>query len=409
MTDNKKPESSSSESPVESSQAATVEDTTKINVKAKPAAHKANIKAEKNTKAKSGLAAMAILLSLVSIAGTGSLYYWQQLQYEKQNQQLLAQINTLKQQTSSSVSQQLSTQQRALVTKLDKAKTDLAQTSEDTLARLQGQIQQLQQNKPSDWLLHEAEYLIRIAGRSLWLEKDTTAAIGLLKEADQRLQELNNPEVLPVRQFIRDDIAELELLPTLATEEVTLTLMALSKQVKQLQLAMVQLPDTEQPEADLSLSNDIADWRDNLRKTWQQFSENFITVRRRAGTVEPLMSPEHQQNLRENLALKLQQAQWAASKGNSALYIATLDDAQGWLSEYFSLEHIPTANFFDSLSKLKNDIVEVQYPNSLQALPAIRAINEAKLERLPENTPELPQEDSGQEADSAETAAKEVI
>ena len=34
--------------------------------------------------------------------------------------------------------------------------------------------------------------------------------MGLLRDADQRLQELNSPDVLPVRQLIRDDIAELD-------------------------------------------------------------------------------------------------------------------------------------------------------------------------------------------------------
>lgn len=413
MTDNKKLSTSTSESPAETSQAATVEDTAKVNVKAKPSAHNAAPQPVKAQSSKSGLAATALFVSLLSMAGTAGLYYWQQMQDNEQSQQLLSEIAALKQQTNASVNQQLVAQQKALVAELNQAKAELEKVSQNELTRLQGQIQQLQQNKPTDWLLHEAEYLIRIAGRTLWLEKDTTAAMGLLRDADQRLQELNSPDVLPVRQLIRDDIAELELLPSLATEEITLTLMALSKQISQLQLSMVQLPDTNEPEADLTLSNDIADWRENLQKTWQQFTENFITVRRRAGNVEPLMSPEHQQNLRENLALKLQQAQWAAAKGNSALYIATLDDAQAWLSQYFSLEHVQTGNFFDSLAKLKNEIIEVQYPTSLKALPAIRAINEAKLERLPEKVEQLNQQDTNleknnQEAEATDTA-KEVI
>ncbi|GHF88778.1 uroporphyrinogen-III C-methyltransferase [Thalassotalea marina] len=413
MTDNKKLSTSTSESPAETSQAATVEDTAKVNVKAKPSAHNAAPQPVKAQSSKSGLAATALFVSLLSMAGTAGLYYWQQMQDNEQSQQLLSEIAALKQQTNASVNQQLVAQQKALVAELNQAKAELEKVSQNELTRLQGQIQQLQQNKPTDWLLHEAEYLIRIAGRTLWLEKDTTAAMGLLRDADQRLQELNSPDVLPVRQLIRDDIAELELLPSLATEEITLTLMALSKQISQLQLSMVQLPDTNEPEADLTLSNDIADWRENLQKTWQQFAENFITVRRRAGNVEPLMSPEHQQNLRENLALKLQQAQWAAAKGNSALYIATLDDAQAWLSQYFSLEHVQTGNFFDSLAKLKNEIIEVQYPTSLKALPAIRAINEAKLERLPEKVEQLNQQDTNleknnQEAEATDTA-KEVI
>lgn len=413
MTDNKNTSTPASEKPTETSQAATVEDTAKINIKAKPQVKRTANEPVQSTESKSGLAATALLFSLLSMAGTGGLYYWQQMQHNEQNQQLLSEITELKKQTNLLVNQQLIQQKKVLLAELNQAKSELANISQDELTRLQGQIQQLQQNKPTDWLLHEAEYLIRIAGRTLWLEKDTTAAIGLLRDADQRLQELNSPEVLPVRQLIRDDIAELELLPSVATEDITLTLMALSKQIQQLQLAMVQLPDAAEPEADLALSDDIADWRDNLRKTWQQFSENFITVRRRSGNVEPLMSPEYQQNLRENLALKLQQAQWAASKGNSNLYIATLDDAQAWLTQYFSLEHVKTANFFNSLAKLKNETVEVQYPTSLQALPAIRAINEAKLERMPEKAQESKQQDTNleennQEAETPDTA-KEVI
>lgn len=333
-------------------------------------------------------AVFSLLLSMLTIAAVAALFYWHQQHATEQQTVINTQIQQNNEKFGQQVTQLLRQQQLTLQQQLTSAIAEITAQHDARIAQLNSQISRLEQSSPEDWLLHEADYLIRIASRTIWFEHDTQAAINLLKDADERLKALNSTEYLSIRQLIRADIEALKLVPELTTEEATLTLMALGEQVAQLPLAMADIPEPIDSEEDLTLSNNTADWRENLAKTWQRFKQDFITIRRRSGQVEPLMSPAHQQNLKENLSLTLQQAQWAASKENNALYLASLDKAQAWLLTYFDTNEQKTIKFNQALQSLKNETITFQLPSTLQSLDAIKQhMAEPELETLPQQLP----------------------
>jgi len=336
-------------------------------------------------------ALLSILIAFIALGGVGGLYFWQNQQQALQAQNFLKQLK--QQQTDSSqqakanieqVERLLAKQKSDLILKLEQTLSDNQLASENKITALENTITRLSQNQPSDWLLHEAEYLIRIAARTIWLEQDTGAAINLLKDADQRISELNSPEFLPIRQLIHQDIEALQLMPILATEEVILTLMAMEKQIKSLSLSMVQIPESTESDENFELTDNTSDWRSNLAKTWRKFLADFITVNRRTANVEPLMSPQYQQNLRENLALKIQLALWAASKQNSKLFSTAIDDIQLWLVEYFDMDNLVNQRFSTGLLALNTKVISYDYNNKLFSLDAIRTlINETPANKAP--------------------------
>ncbi|WP_286263555.1 uroporphyrinogen-III C-methyltransferase [Thalassotalea atypica] len=319
---------------------------------------------------KSGI--LALILSIIAIAGIGGHYYWQTQQHQILIEQLLAQNESQQQSSERQVLDQVSARQSQLAGELTTNITQLLNDSDTKLQSLAQRVEGLSQNQPSDWLMHEAEYLIRIASRSLWLEKDTVAAISLLQDADARLSELNDPSLLPVRQVINQDIEQLKLQPKLATEETILTLMAMAEQIKQLPIAMAHLPGTTEPEQPFTLSENTDDWRENITKSWQRFLDSFITVKRRTANVEALLTPQQQQSLTDNLYLKLQLAQWAASQQKAQIYQKALQDAQHWISEYFDTDHNATMQFTQQLSRLQSAVINLALPAKLQSLQAIR-------------------------------------
>ncbi len=319
-------------------------------------------------------AVLALLIALASAAGVGGIHYLHTIENANQNDAFAQQLSALHQTNEQKINQLMHAQKNALEQQLTSALDEISNNSQTRISQLEQQIARLEQNQPSDWLLHEAEYLIRIASRTIWLEHDTQAAINLLTDAEARIKELNDPHYLPTRQLIKEDIAALSLMPTLNTEDIILSLLAMHKQIPMLNVAMAKIPDSQANEDDLELTENAADWRSNLAKTWRKFLADFITVRRRTGDVEPLMSPQYQQNLKENLALKLQQAQWAASEEKSQLYVKTLEDIQQWLTEYYDLGHLETAKFFQQLQALKAELVSYDFPEQLKSLNAIRKL-----------------------------------
>ncbi len=324
---------------------------------------------------------LAIFALFIAVAAPAGHYYWQQLQNQQiaqtltneiseQNNTRLSRYQTQMQQTLAKQQQSFDQQLQQVISKISKSNQAKITELDATVAQLE---QNIQQRQPSDWLLHEAEYLIRIAARSLWLERDTSAAIGLLKDAESRLTELNDPTFFPVREVIHQDIKSLELMPQLKTDEIVLALMAMNKQVAILPLALQDLGKDDDKEADFELSNDINDWQTNLAKTWQKFLNDFIRVRQRVGSVEALISPKQQAHLKQNLSLKIQLALWAASERKGDIYQKALTDVHQWLNDYFDMGHNYNQRFIKALVTLQEHKVNYSYPSELGSLTAIRS------------------------------------
>jgi uroporphyrin-3 C-methyltransferase len=345
-----------------------------------------NTSTSKTEKRSNKAATIAIALAAVSIFSSIGHYVWQQqqssaqlLSMKQENQHIIQQSQAqLKSSLTAEFTRQLQQQSRASSQSQQSAKQSHLDSNaqiELLIAQVSQLEQQVSQRQPSDWLVHEAEYLVRVAARTMWLERDTKAAISLLRDADNRLKELDQPKFLPVRALINEDIESLALMPTLKNQEAILTLMALNKQLPALSLAGVNLAETlDQPQEDFVLSDDINDWQENLAKTWQKFLNDFITVRRRTGMAEPLMSPDQQQHLKQNLSLKIQLVQWAASEQKEDVYQQTLLDIQQWLNEFFDMNLAVNKSFYNSIEQLKQQTIYYDYPSDLRSLAAIKRL-----------------------------------
>jgi uroporphyrin-3 C-methyltransferase len=316
----------------------------------------------------------ALFIAFLSAAGVGVHFYWQEQQTLLVKQDLLQKNTESNQQIQQQVQRLLAAQKQSFSVQLEQMVNKVQSESMAKIAQLETTVTRLSQNKPSDWLIHEAEYLVRIAARTMWLERDTQAAIGLLKDADNRLNELNDPDFLPVRQLIYQDIEQLRLMPRLSSEKTILALMGLNQQIVSLPLAIVDIENQSKKQTDIELSSNIADWQENLAKSWRKFLDTFVVIHSRDGKLEPLLSPSQQKNLRENLSLKLQQAQWAVREEKSAIYQQSLVDIQDWLTHYFDMSDKKNQHFNTEIETLKSAIITFDYPSTLSSLQAMRSL-----------------------------------
>jgi len=325
----------------------------------------------------SKVAILSLLIALLAVAGVVFIYFW----HVQQQTNLTTQLAQIKKSTAESnllaqneMLKTLKNQEENLADKFSESVNNMKSDTESNIEQLNEMVEKFSQNQPTDWLVHEAEYLVRIAARTLWLEKNTTAAIGLLQDADARIAELNDPEILPIRQLIYQDIETLKLVPKLEIEEAILSLMALGEQVQSLPLLTLSIPQ-ENTDADrFKLSEDISDWRGNVSKTWDRFLDTFVVVHNRVGELEPILPVDQRENVKENLSLKLQVAQWAASKGQNDVFVKSLTDAQLWLTKYFEMNDVKNKAFIESIEKVKSKVILTTFESKLESLTAIRQI-----------------------------------
>lgn len=322
----------------------------------------------------SKLAIFSCLLALLSLAGLGGGYSW------LTQQQLILQSsisdNTAQQLLAKEASTQklLANQQKQFDDRIANISQAIEAENQQTINQLKRTVDRLSATQPTDWLMHEAEYLIRVAGRTIWLEKDTSAAIKLLSDANQRLKTLKSPKFLKVRAAIYNDIEQLKLIPTLNTEDIVLTLAGLSQQIDNLPLAQEYHANESKTENSVELSKDNNDWQENLAKTWQRFIDDFITVRRRSDSDEPLLTAKQRENLFINLQLKFEQAKWSVIKEKETLYLRLLNDIQVTITTYFNMEYDLIQRFLSEIEQLKKETVSYNYPSDLTSLSAIRQV-----------------------------------
>jgi len=334
--------------------------------------------------------AVAILLTLGLGAG---LYYHSHQQNQLQQQamaKLQAQLQSQKD-SQQSLRMQLSEDKQTVTSQLTQTTQQLVQIQDSeklTAAQLetvQLAIANLKMRNPNEWMLAEAEYLIRIAGRKIALERDIDTSLALLSSASRRLTQLNDPSLLPLRKVIEQDIARLSKLPRIDHDGLALQLAIQAEQVDSLVLAGFTRPDVVK--TDTTLSSDSADWQENLAKSWKSFSDNFITIRRQDNSVDALLSPQSAWYLTENLKTQLLQAELAVYRQDQAKFKHSLKTAKTWIERYYDVNQPATKSMLIKLETLSKETITTSYPAKFNSAALIQTtIRDRKIKALSNDT-----------------------
>lgn len=335
----------------------------------------ANTSTQRGTK----LATIAIVLTILFSGGLTLHFQQQQALYQAQLDALRTELNQARQ----GLQTDLDTAKQEVI----RAATDIATRSEVELNQQHKSIESLQLavadikgRRPNDWLLAEADYLVKLAGRKLFLEQDAESATLLMENADQRIAELNDPSLTPLRKAMAHDITQLKAIPFIDKDGLVLKLISLQQWVDQLPLANAILPETAQAEQ-ASVSKDITDWQSNLMSSLKAFGENFITFRVRDGQAVPLLSPQQHFYLRENLKAKLETAIKAVYGEQQEVYHTALTTAKQWSETFFNLQDNQVKTFNQSLVTLADQNIEVTYPQTLTSQQPLADVIRDRLRR----------------------------
>ena len=327
-----------------------------------------------------------LFLIVLGMAGAGYWYYMQQQSASKDSESAL--------QTTTSQLNTIERERAGLVASIDKvARTN--QTLESTVAELKAQNEKLtlqaestleqlnnmEGRRPADWLIAEADYLVRMAGRKLWLENDVRTAILLLVNADKRLKSLADPSVLPVRANLAEDIQTLQQLNPVSQSSVALALTGMIAQIDKLPLDTFEKPQDANAE-DTTLSESADDWQENLAKVWRSLVNDFLTIKTIEGPVEPVLSLEAQFLAKEQLRLQLMHAQTAALQGDAGLYNQSLQYAQTLIIEKFDTEKSQVTGFVDALQNLIATDVSRPIPTELVSQKPLERLLDSRVKQV---------------------------
>lgn len=236
--------------------------------------------------------------------------------------------------------------------------------------------------RPADWLLAEADYLVKLAGKKLWLEGDVKSAIMLLKSADVRITDLADASLLPIRALLAKDIQTLQQVNQVSTESIALSVSALIAQVDNLPLETLKLPEAEMAETKTELSDDVTDWQANLKSSWNAIVDDFISVEKRSAEITPFISTKQQWLAREQLKFALLNAQQAVLNHQTTLYQQALQQSLDIVITHYQLDNVGVEAYIDSIQQLILIDTSRKLPSQLDAQQPLAEIIEQRIQTL---------------------------
>ncbi len=334
-------------------------------------------------KAKSGgvFTGLLVLVNLSFIGAAGyagyeGWQYWQAHQTEQQAQfsQMKQANEQLKQQVSLQLNQATQRSEEAVKEELGAVQGKLL-AQDQRIAEVFEQTQRLSGSQSSHWQISESAFLLRMAGRKLWFEKDAATAIQLLKLADQQLANITDSRLYPIRQKVSQDIAQLQAVNYASPTQKAIQLQALYTQVPQ--LSFIQPGKLQSTDEEIQQATAAGAWE--RTKLW--LKDNIFEVTRHDKPIAPFISEQQQWLVVEQMKYQLLIAQNALFRNEAEIYSNALAQIQSNAEQFFVLDSAKGRAFMQQLSALQSHKFEGQFPEHLSAELALNAyIKQAALE-----------------------------
>lgn len=326
------------------------------------------------------LSAIAIAIALAAGIGLYGLVKKQATDQTAARDALVTQVTALQQaqQTQKAELDAVIKQQAARLADANRQQAELTKQ----LDEMQQKVATISGTDAKTWLLAQADFLVKLAGRKLWSDQDVTTAAALLKSADASLGDMNDPSLITARRALTQDIASLGTVSQVDYDGIILKVNQLSNQIDNLRLADNNDDDSPMDSDSSELSSSLSEWRINLQKSWQNFMDSFITVRRRDETTVPLLAPNQDVYLRENLRSRLLVAAQAVPRHQEETYKQALDNVSTWVRAYYDTDDATTTAFLEDVDKLSQQNITMNVPDKLESQPILEKLMQTRVRNL---------------------------
>ncbi len=246
----------------------------------------------------------------------------------------------------------------------------------ETLDHVLAELSSEQETDERDWLHAEAAYLLRLANQRLQLERDVTGAAALLRTADDRLREADNPALVPIRREIASELAALDAVPRVDRTGLWLSLNAQQQQIASQPLSQEIEEITVRSGMEEAPSGN---WQNQLSRFGQELKD-LVTIRHHDAELEALITPEQESYLRQSVRLVLEQSQLALLKEEQGLFEASLDKALTLIEGYYDTDASGVQSVVERLRELKAQAIRPELPDISGSQQALATFIERRFE-----------------------------
>lgn len=349
------------------------------------------------------LAAGATVLALLGLGASGFLFVQGQNVLKNQELEFNQKIDkaALGESENASLLKDNLNRQTAIQAELDRLNNGQKSNS-DQILQTQKAYQELLKGRVN-WLVDEAESMLNTASQQLMLSGNLQGAVSVLEHIDSRLSRFEQPELIPIKQAISNDLAALKNRPYVDISATALRIDRLETGISGLPLVLdgVLKPGAAPVEA----ANSGTWWENTWEKSLNAL-KGLVEVRHLDSNDAMLISPDQTYFIRENLRLRLLDARIALLQHNGEVYQSDLNNVEATVKQYFDSKSPATQSWLKELAELKALDVRMISDDSLKAsLSAVRAYQEGSRTQI--TTEEAVQTQAAEKTASAPAAATE--
>lgn len=349
------------------------------------------------------LAAGAIVLALLGLGASGFLFVQGQNVLKNQELEFNQKIDkaALGESENASFLKDNLNRQTAIQAELDRLNNGQKNNS-DQILQLQKAYQELLKGR-INWLVDEAESMLNTASQQLMLSGNLQGAVSVLEHIDSRLSRFEQPELIPIKQAISNDLAALKNRPYVDISATALRIDRLETGISGLPLV---LDGVLKPGAAPVEATNSGTWWENTWEKSLNALKGLVEVRHLDSNDAMLISPDQTYFIRENLRLRLLDARIALLQHNGEVYQSDLNNVEATVKQYFDSKSPATQSWLKELAELKALDVRMISDDSLKAsLSAVRAYQEGS--RIQMTTVEAAQTQAAEKTASAPAATTE--
>src|SRR3990172_6614399 len=238
--------------------------------------------------------------------------------------------------------------------------------------------------------LAEVEQMLLNAEQQLQLSANVRAALIAMQSADARLQRMNRPSFKGLRKIIGQDMDRLRALPSVDITGINHQITKLIAAVDELPLAYrqrvadekllmeplaIRLGEQTTPAKSLVMSGhpseqiaqaippkDETAGQKLLREIWQE-AKHLVRIENTGRDELPLLLPNQEFFLRENLKLRLLSARIALLSRDDDVFRQELKTTQQWTARYFDTKSPAGSAMLAGLKKLAATGIIVELPD----------------------------------------------
>ena len=243
-------------------------------------------------------------------------------------------------------------------------------TNASDIASLSARLKRYEAQNPDDWRLAECYFLVNNAMQKAVFDKDVKAALWFLNNANLLIADIEDTDVIAIREAINADITTLSNLKPIDRYGINIALNEVYKNIDNLVLKGFSDADMRKDafQKETTPTDSILNWKDNILNSAKEFSSRFIEVRRKdPKETDAFLSPTQEAYLRENIKTRILLAKADLNYSDAQDYAFNLNDALSLVKAYFDNDHQVTKTVINDINELLQKSVDLDTPTVLSS------------------------------------------